>query len=192
MRDIDNIPAANDFIQEWDNKITIAKDALLEAQRQQTNYANEHRRYLEFNIGDKVLLSTRNIEMPVDKQRSTRKLSPRYCGLYTIIEKISPLVYKLELPTTLRIHPVFYISMLKTYHEDVSEFERQTLPSPIENVLQQDEYEVEDVLDKRTIRKKMQYLIKWKGYSLHDATWEPREHLENAQDAVNRFESIGH
>ena len=151
MRDIDNIPAANDFIQEWDNKITIAKDALLEAQRQQTNYTNEHRRYLEFNIGDKVLLSTRNIETPVDKQHSTRKLSPRYCGPYTIIEKISPLVYKLELPATLRIHPVFHISMLKTYHEDASEFERQTLPLLIENVLQQDEYEVEDILDKRTI-----------------------------------------
>ena len=50
--------------------------------------------------------------------------------------------------------------MLKTYHEDASEFERQTPPPPIENVLQQDEYEVEDVLDKRTIRKKMQYLVK--------------------------------
>src|SRR6266487_5110393 len=118
MRDIDNIPAANDFIQEWDNKITIAKDALLEAQRQQTNYTNEHRRYLEFNIGDKVLLSTRNIETPVDKQRPTKKLSPRYCRPYTIIEKISPLVDKLELLTILQIHLVFYIFILKTYYKD--------------------------------------------------------------------------
>src|SRR5947209_20511372 len=109
--------------------------------------------------------------MPIDRHCSTRKLPPRYCEPYTIIEKISPLVYKLKLPTTLRIHPVFYISVLKAYHEDASkEFERQTPPPLIENILQQDEYEVEDVLDKRIIRKKTQYLIKWKGYSLHDAT----------------------
>ena len=79
---------------------------------------------------------------------------------------------------------MFYISVLKAYHEDASK--------EFENVLQQDEYEVEDVLDKRIIRKKTQYLVKWKGYPLHDATWEPMEHLENAQDAVNRFESMGH
>ena len=90
--------------------------------------------------------------MPIDRRRPTKKLSPRYCGPYTIIEKISPLVYKLELPATLRIHPVFHISVLKAYHEDASkEFERQTSPPPIENVLQQDEYKVEDILDKRII-----------------------------------------
>ena len=88
---------------------------------------------------------------------------------------------------------MFHISVLKAYHEDASkEFERQTPPPPIENVLQQDEYEVEDILDKRIIRKKTQYLIKWKGYPLHDAIWEPMEHLGNAQDAVNRFESMRH
>ena len=96
------------------------------------------------------------------------------------------------LPATFRIHPVFHISMLKTYHEDASKFERQTPPPLIENILQQDKYEVEDILDKRTIRKKTQYLVKWKRYLLHDATWEPKEHLENAQDTVNRFESMRH
>ena len=132
----------------------------MEVQRWQTNYANEHRWHLEFNIRDKVLLSTKNIEVPVNRQHLTRKLSPRYCRLYTIIEKISPLVYKLELPATLRIHPVFHISILKVYHEDASEFERQTSSPLIKNILQQDEYKVEDILDKRIIWKKMQYLIK--------------------------------
>ena len=36
-----------------------------------------------------------------------------------------------------------------------------------------EEYEVETILDKRTLKGKTQYLVKWIGYPLHDATWEP-------------------
>ena len=108
----------------------------MEAQRWQTNYANKHRQYLEFNIEDKILLSTKNIEMSIDRHYSIKKLLSRYCKSYTIIEKIFSLVYKLELPSTLWIYPVFHISMLKTYYEDVSEFERQTPFLSIENILQ--------------------------------------------------------
>ena len=47
--------------------IKTAKDLLLEAQDRQSKYANQHRRFEEFNLEDKVLLSTHNIETPVDK-----------------------------------------------------------------------------------------------------------------------------
>jgi hypothetical protein len=131
----------------------------LEAQRHQTTYANEHRQHLEFNVGDKVLLSTKNIEMSIDRNCPTKKLLPKYCGLYMIIKKMSSLVYKLDLPATLRIHLVFYISMLKAY-EDTNEFLR-SIPLPmIPNASEEDEYKVENVLDKRTIQKKMQYFVK--------------------------------
>lgn len=58
--------------------IKIAKDALILAQERQSKYANQHRRHVEYKVGDKVLLSTQNINTPVDKERPTRKLSPRY------------------------------------------------------------------------------------------------------------------
>jgi hypothetical protein len=50
--------------------------------------------------------------MPIDRNHPTKKLSPKYCGLYMIIEKMSHLVYKLDLLATLRIHLVFHISTL--------------------------------------------------------------------------------
>jgi Chromo (CHRromatin Organisation MOdifier) domain len=53
---------------------------------------------------------------------------------------------------------------------------------------EQEEYEVENILDKRTLRKKPQYLIKWLGYPLHDATWEPLENLGNAREKVKEYE----
>ena len=188
----EDVPAADEFIRKWNNKIAMAKDALLEAQRRQTEYANQHRRRLEFNIGDKVLLSTKNIETSVDRRRPTKKLTPRYIGLFKIVEKTSPLVYKLDLPDMMKTHPVFHVSLLKEYNEDTVDFERPEPPSPIIDIDTNDEFEVEDILDKRTIRRKTEYLIKWKGYPLHDATWEPIDHLGNAKDAIQHFESIKH
>ena len=65
--DITNVAAANEFIKHWDNIIAMAKDALIEAQDRQSKYADQHRRHEEFKIGDKVLLSTKHIQTPTDK-----------------------------------------------------------------------------------------------------------------------------
>ena len=44
------------------------------------------------------------------------------------------------------------------------------------------------ILNKRIIRNKPQYLIKWTGYPLYDATWEPLGNLNNAKELVKEFE----
>jgi len=183
--------AANDFIDHWNNMIHIAKDTLMRAQQRQSQYANKHRRYMEYKIGDKVLLSTQNISNPIDKHRPTRKLVPKYIGPYTVSSIISATAYKLDLPANLKIHPVFHISLLKRYQERSKDFSQITPPQAIYiPEMNQEEYEVETILDKRIIRKKPQYLIKWLGYPLHDATWEPLEHLTNAQEKLKEFESM--
>ena len=112
----------------------------------------------------------------------------KYLGPYKILEVILSTAYKLELPSTLRIHPVFHISLLKRYNEP-DELARPPPPPPV-IINDEEEYEVEQILDKRTLRKKVQYLVKWIGYPLHDATWEPIENLTNAAEKVKDFESM--
>jgi len=91
----------------------------------------------------------------------------------------------------MKIHPVFHVSLLKPYQPSPKEFGRST-PPPAMFVPEtnQEEYEVDAILDKKIVRKKAQYLIKWVGYPLHDATWEPEENLTNAQEKVKEFESM--
>ena len=114
---------------------------------------------MEFNIGDKVLLATKNINNPVDKNRPTRKLAPKFIGPYTISKIISTTAYKLDLPEIMRIHPVFYISLLKPYKELPEEFARPIIPPAIFiPEINQEEYKIETILDKRIIHKRSQYL----------------------------------
>ena len=49
------------------------------------------------------------------------KLSPRFIGLYEVLERIGPMAYQLALPPELaKLHDVFHVSMLRKYHSDES------------------------------------------------------------------------
>ena len=50
------------------------------------------------------------------------------------------------------------------------------------------EYEVEKIIDKRIINDKIEYLIKWKGYSDFENTWEPIENMSNAKEIIFEYE----
>jgi hypothetical protein len=50
------------------------------------------------------------------------------------------------------------------------------------------EWEVEAILNKRTRGRKVFYLVKWKGYPMEEASWEPEDHLTNSQAVIREFE----
>ena len=49
------------------------------------------------------------------------------------------------------------------------------------------EYEVEEILDSRLKRGKLEYLVKWSGYMDNYNTWEPKLNLGNSKEAINDF-----
>ena len=69
----------------------------------------------------------------------------------------------------MKIHLIFHISLLKLYNpNDNEDFIHPTSPQPIIiPETNEEEYEIEAILDKRTIQNKPQYLVKWLGYPLH-------------------------
>ena len=51
-----------------------------------------------------------------------------------------------------------------------------------------DEWEVEEVQDKRKIKDVVHYLVKWAGWPSKYNLYEPTAHLANAPQAVATFE----
>jgi hypothetical protein len=137
-----------------------------------------------YKAGDQVLLSTQNISLATLKSGSIRKLAPKWIGPFKILQIISPVTFKLNLPPEFKIHPVFHAQLLKPYHQDSSN--RESRPSPL-IVNNQQEWEVQDILAERKRSGQKQYLVHWKGYTRHEATWEPMENLANATNILRRY-----
>ena len=118
---------------------------------------------------------------------SSDKFAARNYGPFTIASQPNPLSFRLELPPQMKVHPVFHASKLIPYHEDEIGNRKPPEPGPIE-VEGHDEYELERILDSRVHRGWVQYLVKWKGYDISEATWEPLTHLrDHAQEAIKDF-----
>ena len=100
---------------------------------------------------------------------------------------MSPVNYRLELPTQWRIHPVFHINLLMKYNKTPIHGTNYQCPPP-ELIDGEEEYEVEKVIASRCFghRKKLQYLVKWKGYPNSDNQWVSKDDIF-ADEAIREF-----
>ena len=184
------------LLEELMDDLVRAEENVAKAQQSQQKYANQHRKDVEFEVGQKVWLSTADLRL---KMKITPKLTPRWIGPFSIKRKLSPLNYELELPSTLSIHPVFHISKLRLDQpSDRFDPHRPPLPDRPAPVIIDDkteaEYEVEAIRDcrkrkwNRDGKMYKQYLVKWKGYPEWENTWEWEDTLEHSKQIVEQYE----
>ena len=75
--------------------------------------ADSTHREVQWSVGEFVYVKLRPYRQSSLARRVNEKLSPRFYGPFKILQKIGPVAYKLELPDTARIHPIFHVSLLK-------------------------------------------------------------------------------
>ena len=131
------------------------------------------------------MLSTKDLKYQMVGRR-TEKLTERFVGPYKVKEIVSSNVVKLELPSTVKIHPVVNVSRVRQYIGQV-EGQKRERPAPV-IIEGEEEWEVERILNKRRIRGKDKYLVCWKGFTAESDTWEGRENLKNTKEAIKEFE----
>ena len=81
---------------------------------------------------------------------------------------------------------MFNVSKLHPYSPPTIPSQRN--PPPLEIKIDGEmEYEVEEIIDSRLIQGKLQYLIKWKGYTTKNNTWEPETNLKHTQALIHHY-----
>jgi hypothetical protein len=179
-----SVPSAREYAE----RLRILHDELIEhvkaAQNQHARYYDAKHQRIEFEVGNKVWLLSPNIRT----QRPSKKLDWKRLGPFAITERIGTQAYRLQLPASMKIHPVFHVSLLERHKSSFIPGRTQPPPPPVV-VDNEEEFEVEDILDSKRLRRCLFYLIKWKGFPASETSWEPASNVTNCPDLVQRFHS---
>ena len=156
-----------------DSIVKKAKKMLEAAQQRQKAYADKSRRDVQFAVGDKVMLSTKNIKL---KTPGTQKLMPKYVGPFEVLQQVGSTSYKLKLPDCMKMHPVFHVSLLQKYREAADGGRYQPPPPAI--VFNDEEWcPIDCILKERDVsrgrgrKRQKQYLVRFTGYGSEWDQW---------------------
>jgi hypothetical protein len=157
----------------------LASDIRFYAERS-ASYYNEGRSVgPTLKEGDKVYLLRKNIQT----KRPSSKLDHKKLGPFKIQKVVGPVNFRLTLPRTMNIHPVFHISLLESAPPGAA-------PAPITEIQPVNpnaEYEVETILHCKYVSNKVKYFIRWKDYPPSEDSWEPKSCLRNCPEKLAAF-----
>jgi chromodomain-containing protein len=142
--------------------------------------------FTPFKKGDKVWLNSRHLKTTYHK-----KMKPKREGPFIITEVLGLVTYRLKLPATWRIHDVFHATLLRPYKEN--EVYGNNFPEPTPELLEGEEvYEVEAILNHQKHGRGYQYFVKWQGYPISDASWEPEHVFSDDGDTLSDYKHRHH
>ena len=101
---------------------------------------------------------------------------------YKIKKIISENMVELELLALMKIYNVSRITM---YQEQIEG--QKKISSSLVEINRKKKYKVEKILNKRDVRGKLKYLVRWKRYIVEKDTQKRLENLGNVMDLVEDF-----
>ncbi|GJZ83028.1 putative reverse transcriptase domain-containing protein [Tanacetum coccineum] len=169
-----------ELVQETTDKVVLIKEKLKAVRDSQKSYADNRRKPLEFEVGDKVLLkvSPWNDVMRIGKKG---KLAPWYVGPFEIPERIGPVAYRLRFPNELsEVHDTFHVSNLRkclvdsNLHVPLDEIKVDKTLHFVEKPV-----EIMDCEVKTLKRSKIPIVkVRWNSKCGPEFTWKREDHMK--------------
>ncbi|XP_072066665.1 uncharacterized protein [Arachis hypogaea] len=150
---------------------------LHQARSRMKKQADKYHRDQEFREGEWVLLKLKPYRQISLFHKEHPKLGRQFFGPYQVQQRVGKLAYRLELPASSTIHPVFHVSMLKKFHgEPPAEVPVLAgAPAAFQPLSSA-------IIACRTVIKEgqpvEQVLLDWEGTSRDETTWVNKEELQ--------------
>ena len=88
----------------------VIRQHLLHAKQRMKHAADSHRSECQFQVDDWVFLKLQPYVQTSVADRSSQKLAFKFFGPYKVLERVGSVAYRLELPPSSTVHPVFHVS----------------------------------------------------------------------------------
>jgi hypothetical protein len=178
---VTRIASAEEFAKAMKELHSQVKERLLNSSQEYKRREDQHRRQLQFEVGDLVLAHLR-------KERFLRgtynKLKMKKIGPCKVLKKFGTNAYEIGLPDGIEISLIFNISDLYPYRaEEAGTRDEQPMIQWTKQMPVADKPQMECILDKRVIKRTrrkqyFEYLVKWKNHPVEDASRETEAEIQ--------------
>ena len=151
------------------------------AQSRQKSYADKRRKPLEFQEGEQVFLKI-TPTIGIGRAIKVKKLCPNFLGPFQIMRHVGSVAYQIALPSNLlKLHDVFNVSQLRTYHSNPSHLRESKSVQLREDLTFN--LRPSRIVDRRVkqLRNKTVPLVKvaWGRGNIEEYTWELESEMKN-------------
>ena len=174
VRDSSKVQAMEDHMKHQQQVLQLLKDNLTLAQNRMKQQAYQHHNEWSFDVGDWMFLRLQPYKhMSMKNKKKDNKLSPKFYDPYKVLQNIGSMAYKLELPASSRVHPVFHVSCLKKVIGDKLPLQTILLKLGEEGKIILEHEEITKIRTRKLWNQSIpEYLTKWKNLPVADLTWE--------------------
>ncbi|GKF45804.1 hypothetical protein Tco_0135606 [Tanacetum coccineum] len=170
-----------ELVQEKTDKVVVIKERLQTARDRQKSYADNRRKSLEFEVGDRVMLKVSPWK-GVGCFGKKGKLALRYVGPFEILKRIGPVAYRLRLPEELSgVHDTFHVSNQKkcladaSLHVSLNEIKVDKTPFFVEEAVEIMDHEIKSLKRSKISLVK----VRWDSKRGPEFTWEREDYMKS-------------